>query len=234
MNCDKTEDQLIGYFLNTLKQKERERMGTHFTSCQKCQRRLEELEKVRGLFREWRSVNPPPGLKQRVLDNVRAQKLIEEKTSKETHTEDLSKEKTLEWLKKRVRSEQIRIYKILTDFLGKEKGEEVYDYYLEEEFKEQMSAPPEDLQVMAESLGFDMEIKMLEGGVMKETIRNCSYISMAKELGMKASPCEAICLKYSKLQEKFQSVKAEWIKKMPNKEGECIFLFTPLEQKPSS
>ena len=233
MNCDKTEDQLIGYLLNTLEQEERKTVETHLSSCQKCQRRLEELEKVRGLFKEWKPVSPPPGLKQKVLDNVRAQKVIEGKTSKESPIEDISTEKMLEWLQKRVNSEQIRIYKMLTGFLGREKGEEVFDYYLEERLKEQMSASPKESHTIAKSLGLDVEIKMLEGGVMKEIIRNCTYISLAKELGMKVSPCEAICLKQGKLQEKFQPVKVELIKKLPNKEGECIFLFTPLEQKSS-
>lgn len=234
MNCDKTEDQLIGYLLNTLEQEERESLETHLSSCQTCQRRLEVLEKTRSIFREWEPVSPPPGLKQKVLDNVRAQKVIEEKTSKESSIEDISTEKTLKWLKERVNSEQIRIYKVLTDFLGREKGEEVFEYYLEEQLKEQMSAPPEDFQVITKSLGFDMEIKVSEGGTIKETIRNCSYPSMAKKLGMKVSPCEAICLKLGKIRGKFQSVKVELIKKMPNKEGECIFLFTPLAQKSSS
>ena len=233
MKCNKWEDQFIGYLLDTLEQEERESLETHLTSCQTCQRKMEVLEKTRGIFREWKPVSPPSDLKQKVLDNIRAQKLIEEKTSKESRSEEISTEKMLEWLQKRVNSEQIRIYKMLTDFLGREKGEEVFDYYLEERLKEQMSASPKESHTIAKSLGLDVEIKMLEGGIMKEIIRNCTYISLAKELGMKVSPCEAICLKQGKLQEKFQPVKVELIKKLPNKEGECIFLFTPLEQKSS-
>jgi hypothetical protein len=232
MNCNKKEDQLLGYFLNTLNPAEREDLEIHLPSCQSCQRRLGELEKVRGLFRQWKSVIPPPDLKQKVLDNIRAQKLIEEKTSQESLSKNVPTEKILEWLKKRVNSEQIRIYNILTDFLGKEKGEEVFDYYLEEDLKEQMSVPPEDLQIITKSLGLDTEVRMLEGGVMKETVRNCSYFTMAKEFGMKVNPCEVICLKMAKLREKIQPVKAELIKKLPNKEGECIFLFTPLSSTP--
>ena len=234
MNCDKMEDQLIGYLLNTLEQEERGSLETHLASCQTCQRTMEVLEKTRDILREWKPVSPPPGLKQNVLDTIRAQKLIEEKTSKESRHEDIPKEKMLEWLQKRVNSEQIRFYKMLTDFLGREKGEEVFDYYLEERLKEQMSASPKESHTIAKSLGLDVEIKMLEGGVMKEIIRNCTYISLAEELGMKVSPCEAICIKQGKLQEKLQPVQVELIKKLPNKEGECLFLFTPRAQKLSS
>ena len=233
MNCDKMEDKLIGYLLNTLEQEERESLETHLSSCQTCQRRMEVLEKTRGFLREWKPVNPPPGLKQKVLDNIKAQKLIEEKTSKESHPEEISTEKMLEWLRKRVNSEQIRIYNVLTDFLGKDKGEEVFDYYLEEDMKQQMSTPPQELKALIEAIGLDVKVKLLEGGSMQETVHNCSYIPMAKKLGMKVSPCEAICSKMVKLREKF-NLKAEHIKKMPNKEGECIFLFTPFEPKLST
>jgi hypothetical protein len=232
MNCNKKEDQLLGYFLNTLNPAEREDLETHLPSCQFCQRSLEELEKARGLLRQWKSVRPPPDLKQKVLDNINAQKLIEEKTSQEALSEDMTKEKILEWLKKRVNSEQIRIYNILTNFLGKERGEEVFDYYLEEDMKQQMSSPPQELKALIEAVGLDVEVKLLEGGAMQETVRNCSYLSMAKELGMKVSPCEAICLKLIKLREKF-NLNVEHIKKMPNKEGKCIFLLTPLEPNTS-
>jgi hypothetical protein len=228
------EDQLIGYLLNTLGQKERRRCEAHLSSCRTCQKRLMELEKTRGLLRQWKPVSPPSELKQKVMDTIKAQKLIEEKTLKEPPPEDISTEKMLEWLQKRVNSEQIRIYKLLTDFLGREKGEEVFDYYLEERLKEQMSVSPKESQTIAKSLGLDVEIKMLEGGIMKEIIHNCTYISLAKELGMKVSPCEAICIKQGKLQEKLQPVTVELIKKLPNKEGECIFLFTPRAQKLSS
>ena len=233
MNCDKREDTLIGYLLHSLERKERESFKSHLASCQKCQESLELLEKTRNLLKEWKSVSPPPDLKQKVLDNVRARKVIEEKTSQESPAEDISTEKMLKWLRKRVNSEQIRIYKMLTDFLGKEKGEKVFDYYLEEDLKKQLPAPPEDLQTINKALGLDTEVRMLEGGVMKETVHNCSYFTMAKEFGMKVNPCEVICFKMAKIREKFQPVKTDLIKKMPNKERECIFLFTPLESKPS-
>lgn len=234
MNCNKKEDQLLGYLLKTLNPDERKDLEIHFPSCQFCQRRLEELEKARGLLRQWKSVNPPPDLKQKVLDNIKAQKLIEEKSSQGSLSEEVPTEKILEWLKKRINSEQIRIYNMLTDFLGKEKGEEVFNYYLEEDMKQQMSTPPQELKALIEATGLDVEVKLLEGGVMKETVRNCSYFTMAKEFGMKVNPCEAICFKMAKLREKLQPVKADLIKKMPNKEQECIFLYTPLEPKPST
>ena len=235
MSCNKNEDQLIGYLTGILEHEERDRLEAHLSSCQSCQRRLEELKDIRDLFKRWKPVTPPLDLKSKVMDSLKALTLIEEKANKQL--KDISMDDVVEWLRKRVKSEQIRIYKVLTDFLGREKGEEVFEYYLEEDLKKKMSAPPKEvlfnLQAFGKSLGLEVEVKRMEGGVMKETIRNCSYISIAKELGMKASPCEAICVKQTKLREKFHPVKVELIKKMPNKDGECIFLHTTLEPKPS-
>ncbi len=236
MNCNKAEVNLIGYLLNMLTQEERKNLETHFSSCRKCQRRLEELQKVKSLFKKWKPVSPPPDLKQKVLDNISAQKLIEEKTSAKFNTGGIPMEKMMAWLKQRVNSEQIRIYKMLTDFLGQKKGKEVFDYYLEKEITKQLFAPTKEVlfnfQAIAKSLGLSVEVKRLEGGVIKETIRNCSYFTIAKELGANINPCEAICLKQAKIKEKFQPVKVDLIKKMPNKDYECIFIQTPLEQKP--
>jgi hypothetical protein len=225
------EDLLIGYLTNILEHEESEKLEAHLSSCQRCQKRFTELKQVRNLLRQWKPVSPPPDLKQRVMDNVSAQRLIEEKINKEIYPEDVSVEKMLEWLRKRVKSEQIRIYKMLTDSLGREKGEKVFDYYLEIELLQQMSAPPKEGQIIARSLGLDVEIERQEGGTVKETIRNCPYISMANELSMKDSPCEAICLKMAKLREKFHPIKVELVKKLPNEEGLCIFLSTPLESR---
>lgn len=237
MNCNEKEDLLIGYLANILEQEESEKLEVHLTSCHECQRRLNELNKARALLRQWKPVIPPSDLKQKVLDNIKAQKLIEEKTSQESRSKDIPMERMFEWLRKMVSSEQLRIYKILTDFLGKEKGEEVFDYYLEEQMKVKLLDSAEEAftgwQIVAKSLGIEVERTRLKGGVTKETIRHCSYLSVAKELGMKVSPCEAICLRQARLIEKYQPVKVNLIKKMPNEEGVCVFLFRSLESKPS-
>jgi anti-sigma factor (TIGR02949 family) len=231
MNCNEKEDLLIDYLAGILEHEERDRVESHLSSCQKCQRRLGELKEIKDLFKRWVPVSPPPDLKSKVMDNLKALTLIEEKSNKEL--KDISMDDVLEWLRKRVKSEQIRIYKVLTDSLGREKGEKVFDYYLEEQLKEQMSAPPKEVQIIARSLGLDVEVERQENGTVKETIRNCPYISMANELSMKVSPCEAICLKMAKLRERFYPVKVELVKKLPNEEGLCIFLATPIASKPA-
>jgi len=231
MNCNEKEDLLIGYLTDILEHEERDRLEAHLSSCQKCQRRLGELKEIKDLFKRWVPVSPPPDLKSKVMDNLKALTLIEEKSNKEL--KDISMDDVLEWLRKRVKSEQIRIYKVLTDSLGKENGEKVFDYYLEEQLKEQMSAPAKEVQIIARSLGLDVEVERQGGGTVQETIRNCPYISMANELRMKVSPCEAICLKMVRLREKFHPIKVELVKKLPNEEGLCIFLSTPLESNPA-
>ena len=94
MICNKTEDQLINYLLNTLKQAEAAEIEKHLSSCQKCQRRYETLEKTRSMLRAWKPVNPPPDLKQKVMDDIQAQKLIEEKNSKGSSFITAEREKT--------------------------------------------------------------------------------------------------------------------------------------------
>jgi len=231
MNCNEKEDLLIDYLAGILEREESERVESHLSSCHECQKRLKELNKVRVLLRQWKRVSPPPELKSKVMDNLKALTLIEEKANKEL--KDTSTDDVLEWLRKRVKSEQIRIYKVLTDSLGKENGGKVFDYYLEEQLKEQMSAPAKEVQIIARSLGLDVEVERQGGGTVQETIRNCPYISMAHELGMKVSPCEAICVKAAKIREKFHPIKVELVKKLPNEEGLCIFLTTPIESNPA-
>ncbi|MBM4128914.1 MAG: hypothetical protein FJ243_02210 [Nitrospira sp.] len=230
MNCNEKEGLLIGYLADTLERKERDRLEAHLSSCYRCQNRLTELKRVRNLLRQWKTVSPPPKLKSKVMDNLRVLTRIEQKTNKEL--KDISMDDVVEWLRKRVTSEQIRIYNVLTDFLGREKGEEVFDYYLEEQLKEQMSAPPREFKVISDALNLEVEVERQKGGIVKEIIYNCPYVSISHELKMKVSPCEAICLKMAKLREKFHPVKVELLKRLPNEEGLCIFLTTPIEPKP--
>jgi len=230
MNCNETEDLFIGYLLNILVQERKDQIDTHLSSCQKCQRRLMELKKAKDLFRQWKLLSPPPDLKHKVLDNLKTQKLVEEKVFQKISPKYFPMEKMLEWLRKRVSSEQIRIYKVLTDFLGREKGEEVFEYYLKEDLREKLSTPP---QIISQSLGIEIERIKLEEGITQETVRNCSFISMAEELGMKVSPCEAICRRQIELIQKLYPVKIDRMKKLPNQEGICIFHYRSLESPPS-
>jgi len=229
MNCDEIENLLIGHLANVLDKEETGKLELHLASCRKCQKRLEELKKAKEVFGQWKILGPPPDLKHKILNNVTVQRLFEEK-GPEIPPRYFSMEKMLEWLRKRVSSEQIRIYKIVTDFLGREKGEEVFEYYLQMTVKDNLLTPP---QIISQSLGLEIERIKLEGGITRETVRNCSLISMAEELGMKASPCEAICRRQVELLQKLYSVTVERIKKLPNQEGVCIFHYRPLEPPPS-
>jgi len=141
MNCGEIENLLIGHLANVLDKEETGKLEFHLSSCRKCQKRLEELKKAKEVFRQWKILGPPPDLKHKILNNVTVQRLFEEK-SPGPPRRYFSMEKMLEWLKKRVSSEQIRIYKVVTDFLGQEKGEEVFDYYLQMTVKDNLLTPP--------------------------------------------------------------------------------------------
>jgi len=84
MTCNKKEDQLIRYLLTILEQTEAAKIENHLSSCQTCQKRYERLQKTRGLLRTWKPVDPPPDLQQKVMDDMRAQKIIEEKSFKKS------------------------------------------------------------------------------------------------------------------------------------------------------
>jgi hypothetical protein len=97
MNCNKVKDQLIDYLLNTLNQGGRDKLETHLVSCPKCQQKLESFKKAWILFGKWEPDIPSSDLGQirhKVIENIRVQKLIEEKSSKESLFITTEREKT--------------------------------------------------------------------------------------------------------------------------------------------
>jgi len=96
MNCNKMEDQLIDYLLNILNHEDRGKLDSHLGSCLKCQQKLESFKKAWILLEKWKPFISPSDLrqiKQEVMDNIRAQNLIEEKSSKESFISTIESEK---------------------------------------------------------------------------------------------------------------------------------------------
>lgn len=113
MNCNKREDELISYVLDTLGQEDKETIEIHFTSCRQCQRRLEKLRKARSLLKECEPSIPlynSKQFRQKILADLRAQQLIEETISKKSLSAIIANKK------KKVAS---NILKISQDVIGR-------------------------------------------------------------------------------------------------------------------
>jgi hypothetical protein len=97
MKCNKTEDQLADYLLNILHQEDRDKLEIHLGSCLKCQQKLERFKKAWILLEEWEPVISPSALgeiRQKVIENIKAQNLIEEKSFKGSSYITAEREKT--------------------------------------------------------------------------------------------------------------------------------------------
>ena len=87
MNCNSMEDQIIGYLLDTLSKEQRGKVENHLSSCENCQKTLGNFKRARSVWKRWVPVMPSydfDQIQQKILTNVRAQKLIEEKSSEAT------------------------------------------------------------------------------------------------------------------------------------------------------
>jgi hypothetical protein len=80
MNCNREENQLIDYLLNNLTDRERNKLEVHLSDCSICRQELEDYKQTRKVLEKWEPVVPPADFKkitQKVMTNVRAQRLIE-------------------------------------------------------------------------------------------------------------------------------------------------------------
>ena len=96
MNCNRKDDQLIDFLLNTLSHRERTRLAKHLSECSTCQQKLEDYKKTNKLLKQWTPVVPPADCRkitQQFMDNIKAQSLIE-KSSKKSLSTIIEKEKT--------------------------------------------------------------------------------------------------------------------------------------------
>ena len=84
MNCNKREDELIGYLIDALSNEEKKHLELHLISCPKCKQKLENFKKSRSLLHAWNPFVPPSDheqFKHKIMENITAQRLIEEKIS---------------------------------------------------------------------------------------------------------------------------------------------------------
>lgn len=71
MTCHEIEERLSAYLDDALPAEERKRLEEHLTACPSCARSLADLRKTVGLVRDLEEVEPPPWLKQKIMNRVR-------------------------------------------------------------------------------------------------------------------------------------------------------------------
>ena len=89
MNCNREENQLIDYLLNTLTDSERNRLEKHLSDCSICRQKLEYYKQTTKVLEKWAPDLPPADFKkirQKVMTNVKAQRLIEKSSQKTLST----------------------------------------------------------------------------------------------------------------------------------------------------
>ena len=89
MNCNREENQLIDYLLNNLTDSERNKLEKHLSECSGCRQELENYQETTKVLKKWEPVVPPADLKkirQKVMTNLKAQRLIEKSSQKTLST----------------------------------------------------------------------------------------------------------------------------------------------------
>jgi len=228
MKCTIKRDRLMGYLLQMLNPGEKAHVEAHLKGCLTCRNELGKLKKVKQLLRQWNVEGPPAGLKKNVLNMTAPEHVSEQKNISASRDRSHAAQDLFEVFRKLVGSEQLRIYKCLIDFLGKEKGEEAFDYYLTEQINMTLSAPTGKslsyADAVSKSLGGQVRTTRHGKRLKKETVEKCPYIALAEEIGLHDNPCMTICLRQMKVIEKQKTVKIDRIKTKTSEAGGCIFL----------
>lgn len=73
----------------------------------------------------------------------------------------------------------------------------------------------------------ERSIHQTEGQTTRSTIENCSFPSLAKEMGISTNPCATICRRQIKLIEKTRSVEIKCLSHRTHEKGGCSFLIKP-------
>ena len=124
----------------------------------------------------------------------------------------------------------MRVYHFLTQHLGLEKGEAAFDDYLQEQmqlrFTTATGATITYEDVINTATG-ELSVKKTEGRATRSRIENCSFPTLAEEIGISTNPCATICRRQIKLIEKTRSVEIKCLKHRTHKKGGCEFLIKP-------
>ncbi len=224
MTCTKTEDDVVAYCLNTLPAEKHAEMTEHFSSCPRCRKLLDAYRATQSLLDAWQPARPPEGLREPVIAAVRRELVqgADKNAGAVPDGADIAGA-----LLKAVTSEQLRVYKFLTGYLGSEQGGDAFERYLEEQSGVKLT---DDLTYI------DLLTKLYEGdeltitrsnGETTEHITACPFVDLADDIKFNGNPCETICRRQINVIERLKSVKIDHITLSRRKKGTCMFHSRP-------
>jgi len=226
MKCKKNDSAVIGYLLKTLSPAAEKSMREHLADCDECRARLERFKRTQKLLDELHTPQASKDLVRRIMDTIVAGRKDKQKIAR-----DIPFDNYIEALGKAAGSELMRVYAFLTRHLGRKKGEAAFDEYLQEQMALRFTTGSgsvisyEDLINTATG---ERSIKKAAGQATYSTVENCSFPSLAEEIGISTNPCATICRRQIKLIEKTHSLKIQCVRQRTHERGGCKFLIKPV------
>jgi len=230
MKCKKTDSAVIGYLFKTISHDAEKRMEKHLASCNECSTRLDRFKRTQKLLDAITCPEPPDNLTRDVLTNIAAQHDAKQPQNRQKTAPDIPLPDYIEALCKTAGSEQMRVYHFLTKHLGVENGEAAFDEYLHEQMQLQFTTETGAIisyENLINTATGERSVHKTEGLTKSSTVENCSFPTLAEEIGIGTNPCETICRRQIKLMEKTRSVEIKCIKHRTHKKGGCEFLIKP-------
>ena len=230
MNCKKTDSTVIGYLFKTLSADAEKRMNTHLATCEECRTRLERFKRTQTLLDEIDSPIPPQGITRKALQAIAEQQDTGHTENRPGITPPIPLPDYIEALSKTAGSELMRVYAFLTRHLGLEKGEIAFDEYLQEQMQLRFTTETGSVisyENLINTATGERSVKKTRGQDTCSTVENCSFPSLAEEIGISTNPCATICHRQIKLIEKIRSVEIKCTKHRTHKKGGCEFLIKP-------
>lgn len=222
MTCKKTDNAIIGYLFKTLSADAEKRMEKHLAACDECRARLVRFKRTQDLLDELHAPQPPKDIAHRIASTIDKGK---QETAPAIQLDDY-----VEALSKTAGSELMRVYAFLTRHLGLEKGEAAFDEYLQEQMQLRFTTGTGSIisyEHLINTATGERSVKKTEGLATCSTVENCSFPSLAEEIGISTNPCATICRRQIKIIEKMRSVEIKCTKHRTHKKGGCEFLIKP-------
>jgi hypothetical protein len=225
MKCKKTDSTIIGYLFKALSPDAEKRFDKHLRACDECRERLARFKRTQKLLDGLHAPQPSEDLTHRIMHTIG-------EDSRKTAA-DIAPDDYVEALGKTAGSELMRVYAFLTRHLGLEKGEAAFDEYLQEQMQLRFSTGTGSVityENLINTATGERSVTKTEGQATCSTVENCSFPSLAEEIGISTNPCATICRRQIKIIEKMRSVEIKCTKHRTHKKGGCEFLIKPAEK----
>jgi len=230
MKCKKTDSAVIGYLFKALSAKAEKSMEKHLASCSECRARLDRFKSTQALLDQINEPALPDNLPGKILNTIAEQQEASTPELSQKTAPDIPFPEYIEALCKTAGSEQMRVYHFLTKHLGMKKGETAFDEYLQEQMQLHFTTETGSVisyENLINTATGERSVHKTEGQTQCTTVENCSFPSLAEEIGLGTNPCETICRRQIMLMEKTRSVEIKCTKHRTHKKGGCEFQIKP-------